>query len=281
MRNLLDIGIERLFVALHQPLAAAVADRHRGDFRLEQAGLDRLLSTRQRGDRKRILLFAGESELVRAILGEGAHQPPLVVGVLQAIEKHMIYRLGVPQPHAGARLRQQIGSIAHALHATRHHHLIGSRQQQIVRQHGRLHPRSAHLADCGAAGGERQSGTQTGLARRCLPKPGRQHVAHQHLLHVFRGDAGGCHRRFDRDRAQFRCGLRSQCALEPAHRGAHGADDDDWIVHVLLQLWLTVSHRVSLNSSRPISMRRISEVPAPISYNLASRSRRPVGYSLM
>ena len=34
---------------------------------------------------------------------------------------------------------------------------------------------------------------------------------------------------------------------------------------------------VSLNSSRPISMRRISEVPAPISYSLASRSRRPAG----
>ena len=34
---------------------------------------------------------------------------------------------------------------------------------------------------------------------------------------------------------------------------------------------------VSLNSSRPISMRRISLVPAPISYSFASRSSRPVG----
>ena len=33
---------------------------------------------------------------------------------------------------------------------------------------------------------------------------------------------------------------------------------------------------VSPNSSRPISMRRISEVPAPISYSLASRQMRPV-----
>jgi hypothetical protein len=36
-------------------------------------------------------------------------------------------------------------------------------------------------------------------------------------------------------------------------------------------------HAVLSNSSRPISMRRISLVPAPISYSLASRSRRPVG----
>ncbi len=41
------------------------------------------------------------------------------------------------------------------------------------------------------------------------------------------------------------------------------------------------SHFVSLKSSRPISMRRISLVPAPISYSLASRHSRPVGYSLM
>src|SRR5688572_2827115 len=38
---------------------------------------------------------------------------------------------------------------------------------------------------------------------------------------------------------------------------------------------------VARNSSRPISMRRISLVPAPISYSLASRRMRPAGYSLM
>ena len=37
----------------------------------------------------------------------------------------------------------------------------------------------------------------------------------------------------------------------------------------------------SLTSSRPMRKRRISLVPAPISYSLASRSSRPVGYSLM
>src|SRR5947207_755023 len=40
-------------------------------------------------------------------------------------------------------------------------------------------------------------------------------------------------------------------------------------------------HLVSLNSSRPISIRRISDVPAPISYSLASRQSRPTGYSLI
>ena len=35
------------------------------------------------------------------------------------------------------------------------------------------------------------------------------------------------------------------------------------------------------NSSRPISIRRISLVPAPMAYSLASRRMRPVGNSLM
>ncbi len=36
-------------------------------------------------------------------------------------------------------------------------------------------------------------------------------------------------------------------------------------------------YAVSANNSRPISIRRISLVPAPISYNFASRNKRPVG----
>ena len=39
----------------------------------------------------------------------------------------------------------------------------------------------------------------------------------------------------------------------------------------------TGAYIVSANSSRPISMQRISLVPAPISYSLASRHRRPSG----
>src|ERR1700674_4137036 len=50
---------------------------------------------------------------------------------------------------------------------------------------------------------------------------------------------------------------------------------------VPIRPWSSHRYFVSLNSSRPISIRLISEVPAPISYSLASRHRRPVAYSLM
>ena len=49
------------------------------------------------------------------------------------------------------------------------------------------------------------------------------------------------------------------------------------IVTTSLESAIGLLYAVLSNSSRPISMRRISLVPAPISYSLASRSRRPVG----
>ncbi|CFW46012.1 Uncharacterised protein [Bordetella pertussis] len=57
------------------------------------------------------------------------------------------------------------------------------------------------------------------------------------------------------------------------------AVDHGWLV--LLLAGMAAGHAVSAYSSRPISMRRISLVPAPISYSLASRHMRPTGYSLI
>ena len=60
------------------------------------------------------------------------------------------------------------------------------------------------------------------------------------------------------------------------HRGAQGGGVDGEILAPGVECG-TNAHAVSANSSRPISIRLISLVPAPISYSLASRSRRPVG----
>ena len=106
------------------------------------------------------------------------------------------------------------------------------------------------------------------LARGRLALPGRQHAAEDHLVDVRGLDTRALDGGPDRDRAEIARGERREVALESAHRGAGGADDDDRIVvhDVLVDARRTPArHFVSLNSSRPISMRRISEVPAPIS----------------
>ena len=67
--------------------------------------------------------------------------------------------------------------------------------------------------------------------------------------------------------------LRSQVGDQLCHSGRVGKE----LCTARISTGLQDHQAVSLNSSRPISMRRISLVPAPISYSLASRSSRPVG----
>ena len=63
----------------------------------------------------------------------------------------------------------------------------------------------------------------------------------------------------------------------PSARPRRGCGRRGRWMEVMALLWRSRAHIVSANSSRPISMRRISLVPAPISYSLASRHRRPSG----
>ena len=68
-------------------------------------------------DGEGVLRLARELVVLRGVLGEGAHQAALVVGVLQAVEEHVVLDLGVAEPGAGAHLGQQVGRVGHALHA--------------------------------------------------------------------------------------------------------------------------------------------------------------------
>ena len=171
----------------------------------------------------------------------------------------MIKHLLMPHPVAGTRLRHQIRGIAHAFHPTRDHDLGGTRQQRIVREDGGLHGRATHLVDCCARGREWQPGLQRGLSRRRLALARRQHTAEDRLVDIRRGDARALHRRLDGDRTEITRGQRCKITLEAAHRCARRAHNHNRIdIHL-------VSYFVSLKSSRPINIRRISEVPAPIS----------------
>ena len=104
-------------------------------------------------------------------------------------------------------------------------------------------------------------------------------------------------------RADLVIGARRNAVREEPNRAANSSDDGKELLHDLIPV-STCGRRgggariiakslhagesiarsdaqVALNSSRPINIRRISLVPAPISYSFASRTRRPVGKSLM
>ena len=106
------------------------------------------------------------------------------------------------------------------------------------------------------------------------------------LINIIGGNTATLKCCLDGNTAQLGGGHAGKIPLQAAHRGAGTGNNDDRIRSAHgkgpFSLWDEFwAQAVSPNSSRPISMRRISLVPAPISYSLASRSKRPVGYSLI
>jgi hypothetical protein len=128
-----------------------------------------------------------------------------------------------------ARLGQQIGRIAHALHTTGQHDFGRAGIDDVVSQHGRLHAGAADLVDRGGAGGVRKSGAARGLARRGLALSGRQHVAHEDLVNALRRQFSPLQRGSDHVRAELVRAEGGQLAHEPAKRRAGGGKDDDGI----------------------------------------------------
>ena len=125
---------------------------------------------------------------------------------------------------------QQIRRVGHAFHAARDHDAVGAGRDQVMGQHRRLHARSAHLVDGGAADRFGNAGAERRLTGRRLAQPGRQHAAHDDFLDRVRGEAGPLDGGANRGGAQFRRGRGGKVALEAAHGGADGRNDNDRVV---------------------------------------------------
>ena len=106
---------------------------------------------------------------------------------------------------------------------------LGPGDNQIVRQHGRLHARSAHLVDRGAADAERNPGGERSLARRRLALAGWQDTAHDHFMDVLGGQLRALDCGTDRRGTQIGCPDVLEIALEAAHRRSGRGDDDNGI----------------------------------------------------
>src|SRR5439155_350672 len=76
-----------------------------------------------------------------------------VIGVLQPIHHHVVDDLVMAGTVTAARLGQQIGCIAHALHAAGQHDRGRACMDDVVGQHGGLHAGAADLVDRRGAGG--------------------------------------------------------------------------------------------------------------------------------
>ena len=287
-RDLVGRRLRGLLVLVDHDLALAAGDRHRSDLPGERAVVVRRERPRERRQREAVLLLARERELRGAVLGEGAHQAALVVCVLEAVEEHVVADRLVAHPVAGAGLRQQVRRVGHRLHAARDDHVVRSAREHVVREDRGLHRRAAHLVDRRAGDRLREPRLERRLTRGGLSLPRRQHAAHDRLVDVAGLEARTLDRRADRHRSEVAGRQRREVAHESAHRRSRRAHDYDRIVQhgdFSGEVVTNVSresterkrsesngccsperhHFVSLNNSRPISILRISDVPAPIS----------------
>ncbi|MNS93405.1 hypothetical protein D3C72_1275770 [compost metagenome] len=213
-RYLVGPGLARLLVVGQQQV---VCHHHGCQLCLEGTASLRRQGPLQGGDGEGIHVGPGQPGPVRAQLGVVAHQVSLV-GILQAVEEHVIQHALVAHAKTAARLVQQIGGPAHALHAPRHHHIHLPQPQPVCRQHHRLHAGAAHLVDGGAGHAVRQPGLERRLTGRCLPDPGAQHIAQIDLIDpscVYPGCRQG-----GADGAGAKLG-RTQCTQGPL-KGPHG-----------------------------------------------------------
>ncbi len=119
---------------------------------------------------------------LRAIFSEGAHETAFVVGVFKAVEKHVVENAAVAHAIAGARAIEEIGRVAHALHAAGDDDFGAAGEEQIVREHDGLHAGAAHFVDGDCAGGGGQACAESGLARGRLAEAGGKHAAEEDFV---------------------------------------------------------------------------------------------------
>src|SRR5262245_9962273 len=189
------LGTDRL-VGLDRVLALARLDRHTGDLVGQAAGVGRLGGQSVGALGEAVHVGAGDLQLVgdlarlvdHLLLGEG---------VGEAVVDHRVDRLDVPHPEAGAGARQQVGRLAHRLHAAGDRDLRVAGADRQVGDAERAHPRGADLVD--RLGGHllRDAALDLGLARGDLPLAGLQDLAEDDLLDLAGIDAGALQGRLD------------------------------------------------------------------------------------
>ena len=143
--------------------------------------------------------LAAELVLVDALLGEHAHRLAALIGVLEAVDRHVVVELGRAIAHALAD-EGEVRRVGHALHAAGHDDLGALGLRRVVHEHHRVRIPEPHIFESVTAPTDSGSPAPS-IAWRAqhLALAGHQAVAHQHLADGVAGDAGALDRGLDGD----------------------------------------------------------------------------------
>lgn len=122
-------------------------------------------------------------------------------------------------------LRKQVRGVGHGLLATGDDDVELTRADELVGQRDGVEAGEADLVDGQRGDVHGDAGLHGRLARRDLPRPGLEHLAHDHVLHLVAADARPVQCRLDGDGAQVGAGEGPQGSQEPPHGGARSRHD--------------------------------------------------------
>ena len=103
----------------------------------------------ERFNRIGVLIFAGELIFVCGFLCEGAHRAARLIGILKAIEEHMVIGGVMADARTAAMLFKDIGRVGHALHAARDDIVDRAGGDGFCAHDHGLHATAAYLVDGG------------------------------------------------------------------------------------------------------------------------------------
>ena len=166
--------------------------------------------------------------LDRVHLGDhlaGVAHVALLEGAPQPVVDHRVDDLAGAHAPAFPRVRQQVGSAAHRLHAAGDDDVHVADGDALGGEHHRLQAGAAHLVDGQRRDVVGQAAAKRGLSRGVLSETGADHVAHDALVDQGRIDARATNRFGDDERAELGRGEVLQRAEKLARRRADRADD--------------------------------------------------------
>ncbi len=223
--ELLERGVPaRALVDLDDRALLAPVDGHGHDLLGHAPLVDRLERELVRAQRPAVHVRARHLELV-ADLGRLDEHLLARERVGEPVVDHRVEHLRVAHAVAEARLRQQVGSLGHRLHAAADADLHVAGADRLVEDHRRAQPRRADLVDRLRGDLLGDAGLDLRLARGDLPLPGLQHLAHDDVLDLLGLDAGALERRADRQPAELGGVQRGQAAAHLADGGARAGED--------------------------------------------------------
>ena len=122
-------------------------------------------------------------------------------------------------------LAEQVRRLRHRLLAARDDDLELARADQLVGQRDGVDAGQAHLVDRERGHVHRDAARDRGLPRGDLPGARREHLTHDHVLHLLGRDPGPLQRGLDRHATELGAGEALQRAQQPPHGRAGSGDD--------------------------------------------------------